>query len=89
MADETDIELREGWGAKIVHQEEDEAAMAHRWLFDLTDDGKWVCLAEVIHYDEQKRHYVPDREMCLPPDVQTFLQDECGVETVVMRGDVL
>lgn len=78
--DMDDIEVNDGfWGATLVKLYEDDAGMEHHWWFDLTDDGRWVLCAEIIHYDDDGRHYVDSDEMHVPPKVEAHLQDEYGI----------
>lgn len=82
---DTEIEVREEGGSVLVSAH-DEAEMEHRWWFDPTEAGRLVFVSEVIHYEDDSRHYVEEHEAVVPDPVHDALEAEGYDEVVDTSG---
>jgi len=81
MAVMSDVTVESFFGATLARAT-DKAGMKHRHWFDTTDEGRIVCVAEVIDHTDDDRHYVPNSRITLPDAVEQAICEHHDVDEV-------
>lgn len=77
----SDVTVESFFGATLARST-DKAGLRHRHWFDTTDEGRIVCVAEVIDHTEDDRHFVPNSRITVPKAVESAVCDHHEVSEV-------
>jgi len=77
----SDVTVKPFFGATVA-KSVDKAGMEHRHWFIETDEGRIVCMAEIIDHTDEDRHYVPKSRITVPDAVERAVCEHHDVEQV-------
>lgn len=77
----SDVTVEQFFGATLATSR-DKAGMEHRHWFAETDEGRFVCVSEVIDHTDDDRHYVPDSRISVPDAVEAAVCEYHDVNEV-------
>jgi len=75
------VTVEQFWGVTLARAT-DKAGLTHRFWFCTTDEGRVVCMSEVIDHTDENRHFVPKSRISLPEPVERAVCDYHDVDEV-------